>query len=610
MSDSTADNDPLVSNPTWTGNIQAFFDAGEVACMKAQGIDLSSYDSVKANAPAIYQQTSSGNMPLGGPPWSANRVQTFKNWMDTGYPKSPRAGGSGGVESGSGAAGGGAGAGGGGAGGGGAGAGGGGAGAGDDPLVEHPTWLGEVRYFFRPQDVACMKPRGIDLSSYDAVKEHATNIYLQTQAGFMPYGGPRWSDNRVKTFLNWITAGYPMGTAAVETAGPTAAAAPGVRVRKNIAALSGPERDLLIKAFRGILAKDPTDQNSYFYQASVHGVPLLYCMHHVQPFAPWHRIYMRLFEDALRSVPGCEDVTLPYWDVTTQAPDFLWQDPFASYTVPVDLQGYGPNYTTQRNSAQEIYDNYQQAPSIASSIASAVRQAKFGAYQTIGFEYYLVQGHDNAHDGAGPTLGDPLVASYDPIFWFFHCNWDRVWASWQHNAGATTIAGFTSTLHGDTDWLKLQLNPWAGDSTTTVSEPDVAYDQLIEADTDTLHAKLGSIHAGRSFSLAANRKVSIRVKDINRLNIPGTFVVNLLADGEQIARQAFFQPPVPKDCPTCGAQALVSVDFRIEQEAIADKTLSIAINVPSLGQGEMGRFPLSNAGDPTINARLLLEDAA
>ena len=604
-----SDSDSIVSNPTWTGNIQAFFDAGDIACMKGQGIDLSSYDGVKANAPAIYEQTSSGNMPLGGPAWSANRVQTFKNWMDTGYPRSPRTSHHDAAGSGSGTAGGGS-TGGGGTGGGGAGGGAAPASGADDPLVEHPTWLGNVRYFFRPQDVACMKPRGIDLSSYDAVKGHATNIYLQTQAGFMPYGGPRWSDNRVSTFLNWITGGYPMGTAAVETAGPTAMATEGVRLRKNIAALSGPERDLLITAFRGILAKDPTDQNSYYYQASVHGVPLLYCMHHVQPFAPWHRIYMRLFEDALRSVPGCENVTLPYWDVTTQAPDFLWQDPFASYTVPVNLQGYPPNYTTQRNSAQQIYANYQDAPSVSSSIASAVRQAKFGAYQSIGFEYYLVQGHDNAHDGGGPTLSDPLVASYDPIFWFFHCNWDRVWASWQHNAHATTIDGFTSTLAGDTEWLKLPLNPWSGDSTTTVSEPDVAYDQLIEADDETLHAKLGSVRAASSFSLAANRKVSIRIKDINRLSIPGTFVVQLLADGEQIARQAFFQPPVPKDCPTCGAQALVSVDFRIDQDSISDKTLSIAIRVPSLGEGDMGRFPLSNAGNPTINARLLLEESA
>jgi hypothetical protein len=597
-----ADTDPLVSNPTWTGNIQAFFDPGDIACMSGQGIDLSSYDSVKANAPGIYEQTSNGNMPLGGPPWSANRVQTFRNWMDNGYPKSPRPAGSGGDSGAGGATGGGSG-----------GSGGGSAppGPDNDPLVEHPTWLGNVRYFFRAKDVGCMKPRGIDLSSYDAVKRHATNIYLQTQAGFMPYGGPRWSDNRVATFLNWITGGFPMGTDTAQVSNLMAAAAPAARVRKNLANLSDAERDLLIKAFEGILAKDPTDKNSYFYQASVHGVPLLYCMHHVQPFAPWHRIYMRLFEDALRSVPGCEDVTLPYWDVTTQAPDFLWQDPFASYTVPVPLEGYGANYTTQRNSAEVIYNQYQTInPTVPSSIASAVRQAKFGAYQSIGFEYYLVQGHDNAHDRGGPTLADPLVASYDPIFWFFHCNWDRVWASWQRNANATTIQGFTSTLSGDTEWLKLPLDPWPGDSTTTVSEPDVAYDELIEAGTDTLHAKLGSVDAARSFSLAANRKVAIRVKDINRLEIPGTFAVLLLADGEQIARQAFFQPPVPKDCPTCSGLGLVSVDFRIDQEEIAEKTLSIAIVASALGEGDMGQFPLSRAGNPTINARLLLEETS
>ena len=28
----------------------------------------------------------------------------------------------------------------------------------------------------------------------------------------------------------------------------------------------------------------------------------------------WHRIYVLFLEDALRSIPGCQDVTLPFWD--------------------------------------------------------------------------------------------------------------------------------------------------------------------------------------------------------------------------------------------------------------------------------------------------------
>ena len=47
------------------------------------------------------------------------------------------------------------------------------------------------------------------------------------------------------------------------------------------------------------------------------------------------------------------------------------------------------------------------------------------------------------------------------------------------------------------------------------------------------------------------------------------------------------------------------IDFRIDQERLLDRSLSIEIEV--VGQEEIGaRFLLSQAGNPTINARLLV----
>jgi hypothetical protein len=91
------------------------------------------------------------------------------------------------------------------------------------------------------------------------------------------------------------------------------------------------------------------------------------------------------------------------------------------------------------------------------------------------------------------------------------------------------------------------------------------------------------------------------------MNIPGTFVVQLLADGEPIARRAFFQPRAPQTCATCRKQALVSLDFRLDQDLITGRKLSVAIEVPSLGK-DAGNFPLAEAGNPTINVRLLLSE--
>ena len=47
--------------------------------------DLWSYDDVKANAGAILDQVEAGSMPCDGP-WPAERVGTFRSWVDAGTP--------------------------------------------------------------------------------------------------------------------------------------------------------------------------------------------------------------------------------------------------------------------------------------------------------------------------------------------------------------------------------------------------------------------------------------------------------------------------------------------------------------------------------------------
>jgi hypothetical protein len=117
----------------------------------------------------------------------------------------------------------------------------------------------------------------------------------------------------------------------------------------------------------------------------------------------------------------------------------------------------------------------------------------------------------------------------------------------------------------------------------------------------------GNVEAVRSFSIRRSSPVSVRVKDIDRLGIPGSFAVTLLGDGEPIAKRAFFQSQAPRDCENCRDHRLVNIDFRLDQEQIFDRKLSVEIEV--LYDEETGRrFPLSQAGNPTVNARLLLED--
>ena len=60
-----------------------FRDTPDVDSMKDYGLDLSSYEQVKAQAAKIYQMLEDGSMPCDGP-WPSNKVALFKQWMDEG----------------------------------------------------------------------------------------------------------------------------------------------------------------------------------------------------------------------------------------------------------------------------------------------------------------------------------------------------------------------------------------------------------------------------------------------------------------------------------------------------------------------------------------------
>jgi len=60
-----------------------FRDSPDVDTMKRMGLDLSSYEDVKAQAEGIYSRLADGSMPCDGP-WPEDQVAKFKSWMDEG----------------------------------------------------------------------------------------------------------------------------------------------------------------------------------------------------------------------------------------------------------------------------------------------------------------------------------------------------------------------------------------------------------------------------------------------------------------------------------------------------------------------------------------------
>ncbi|MCC0044918.1 MAG: tyrosinase family protein [Brucellaceae bacterium] len=483
-----------------------------------------------------------------------------------------------------------------------------------DKEVKNPTYIENIRHFFDEIDHIHMWAKNIDLSTYKGLFDQGPNVYFQTlppNANMPKDPARKWSQQRSDTYKNWIAQGYPFGTAKPAPLVPDKAP----RIRKDIDNLSSQEIADLTKAFRGIMALDPSDSDSYFALAGLHWYPApTLCQHHVDKYNPWHRAYLLRFEDALRKVEGCENVTLPYWDITKPPADFLFKAPFSSYKLPRDIHpAYPAGYETSRFTRSRIVKNVA-AEDIADKIDHAMIQTTWGdfsSYTSDGIE----AAHDHGHGAVGETLSTPDAAAFDPIFWFFHSNWDRLWWEWQKRLQATTYWTFRSTIQGSTVFLEPpfdDLRPFAQTSSQTIDSIalGVGY-ELQQSGAESLVAMqnrtVGSLAAGEVMAIHDDSLTSIRLKGIDRTKIPGSFRAELKADGKKVAHRIFFQSTQPQTCENCRKNALINLDFRVPLKAIRNKRLDVEIHTLVTQEGLGSRFPLHSCGNPTLNARLLLE---
>ena len=69
------------------------------------------------------------------------------------------------------------------------------------------SFAANIRPLFRDMpDVDSMKDYGLDLSSYEQVKEQAAKIFQMLEDGSMPCDGP-WPMNKVAMFKQWMDEG-------------------------------------------------------------------------------------------------------------------------------------------------------------------------------------------------------------------------------------------------------------------------------------------------------------------------------------------------------------------------------------------------------------------
>ena len=514
----------------------------------------------------------------------------------------------------------------------------------DDNVLEKPNWKDHIQYFFSDGDIQCMSSRAIDLNSYYGVRLNADRIHFHTKRGSMPPQQARhWSEIKVRNFYNWMAAGYPEEESQFKIF--SLKQPNGNRIRRSIREYESDPIALekLKKAFRGMMEKPLNDPSGYYLLCSIHWLPApaLYCRHHENSYNPWHRAYLIAFEDAMREIDGCEDVTLPYWDIQDDyIPDFLWEEPFSTYEFKTDVKDFRGfiaaknGDTTTRQPQDNLLDRVREyRDDLGLTLSDYIDQA-LGASEWQDFNGWtnsnnrrhngIIMAHDLGHALCGTasvpgqvnrSLAVPNFAAFDPLFWFFHCNWDRLWWKWQKAVDATTLDKFTALAVSEDD-----PDDWISDPVVSMLQPfgvhakDVINSSDWKIDYETYGSELqiqpfsflhGSLGADKSIHVPNTDIVSIRVKGVNRLLIPGSFYLELLADDVVIGKNYIFQSDTPQFCLSCTKTGRFSLDFSVKINSIKNKELTV--RVICLATSGLKVMTPEEFGAPKINIRLMLE---
>lgn len=106
-----------------------------------------------------------------------------------------------------------------------------------------------------------------------------------------------------------------------------------------------------------------------------------YCWHDTVLFPTWHRIYILYFENALRSISGCQDVTLPFWDEVLVSADGPIPSVLTSLTFELDGRTDNPLYSYKLQ--QGLSDNVEKDRYTKPQGYETVRYPLSGEYRVV-----------------------------------------------------------------------------------------------------------------------------------------------------------------------------------------------------------------------------------
>lgn len=204
-----------------------------------------------------------------------------------------------------------------------------------------------------------------------------------------------------------------------------------VLVRRNVmSADAASALEAYKKAVEVMMGRPESDPTSWQAQANVH---LNWCPHSNAFFLPWHRAYLRYFEEICRAASGDANFALPYWDWTTHPslPDAFWQAPLLDSTRSIEAgEPIPPQYV-----GQPVIDGILQITDFETFASAYVTDdCKSDPFQRsrCGSGELEAVPHNNTHNVIGGNMASYL-SPLDPIFWLHHANVDRLWVEWNKN---------------------------------------------------------------------------------------------------------------------------------------------------------------------------------
>ncbi|KAF9459658.1 tyrosinase [Collybia nuda] len=331
-----------------------------------------------------------------------------------------------------------------------------------------------------------MKEYNVDLSSYASVKEYAVTIYYHLTSRSMPLTDDQtqfWPQQALDAFRLWVNEGLretdsdPIVPSDAIPIAPRPVEAP-LRIRRDILTLTELELNIYRAKLDDVLrVKDL--HSPWQYLCLVHSD---WCLHYQEAFLPWHRVHVAYVESLI-------DLPIPYWnffaadsatyghpssgipqafldDTYTHpttgeqrpnplkyalAKDGLSKNGISPYPVRDPLLA-DPKAGTKDQRSDKVKMTELFLRQISDALAFPVFSHPQGAvgypwaniavfdppqrdcdypYRGVNFDGLFEQPHDNYHGWIGPDMADNAYTAFDPIFWSYHANVDRIFEIWR-----------------------------------------------------------------------------------------------------------------------------------------------------------------------------------